>query len=62
MLPGGKIEALTILAKLLLGDFYTGDVDVIYHLDFRDGLQVLDTMLKLHDLCVIDVNMEVVFV
>lgn len=44
------------------GDLHRGDVDVIHHLDFSDGLQVLDAMLILHDLCVIDVNMEVVIV
>lgn len=51
-----------ISVKMFLGDLHRRDVDVIHHLDFSDGLQILNTMLILDDLCVIDVNMEVVIV
>lgn len=57
-----SLHPSVILVKMFLCDLHGGDVDVVQHLDFSDGLQVLDAMLILHDPCVIKVNMEVIVI
>lgn len=44
---------------MFFGDLQRGDVDVVHHLYFSDGLQVFHAVFILHDLGVVNVNMKV---
>lgn len=52
----------TASVKMFFSDLQRGDLDVIHHLQFSDGLQIFHTVLILHHFGFVDVNVEVVVV